>query len=165
MKDAWCSDLCEKIIREFPQTPTPNNIVKNRHDDGAMIEQAFLGKGWLDVSKETIRYNHTALFFFSDDAFRYYLPAFMMAAIKNEDDDDSGMIIASVVSALTGPLDIDSPEKQRFLRRMKGFNVAQSKVIIEYLSYVDSKCSDWFAFDEPRRAIESYWLHGLQKPL
>ncbi|MGB7520529.1 MAG: DUF6714 family protein, partial [Spirulinaceae cyanobacterium] len=103
--------ILEKIENNFGDSlyPGDDNIVydnSGRCLECLDIEQAFQGKHWKDVPSETIIYQNSALTFFSVEAFRFYLPAYLCVAIEHYYPSD--VIPDYIVSNLTLPIEVDA---------------------------------------------------------
>ena len=79
MEDKEISKLVKQIENAFADTPYPG---KNIGDDGEVGR--FIGKRWKDVTREDINSNDH-LSFFTLDALRYYLPAYLIGVLRNPD--------------------------------------------------------------------------------
>ena len=78
----------ERIIRAaFEETPAPPGKLTSLHDDEG-VSKYFSGTHWDGHSARDLRGNAAALSFFEPDAFRYYLPAFMLAELKDPETAD-----------------------------------------------------------------------------
>ena len=136
-------------------------------DEPARVAEAFAGKsdwrsvdaGFIDQAPEGLG---SSLSFFSDEAFRFYLPAFMLA------DIDGKLQQADPVFSLTHGLDDASRgeyinprrygERTWFdLKRCKFamFRVDQARAIVAYLQLVSQR--DEFARPRIEQALTNYW--------
>ena len=78
----------EKTIRAaFAETPIPSGKLTDTYDDEG-VSDYFKGSHWDGHSAEKLRYHSCALSFFEPAAFRYYLPAFMIAEIQDPETAD-----------------------------------------------------------------------------
>lgn len=80
--------LAEQIIKAFQDTPHPGNnfedISATLRDEG--IVDYFTGKPWQGHEVKDLHYHYDALSFFTPKAFRYFLPAFILADLSEEGD-------------------------------------------------------------------------------
>lgn len=67
--------------------PLPDNISKPTYDDEG-VSDYFTGKSWQGHNAAQLRRLSHALTFFTDEAFAYYLPAYMIADIEEPDVSD-----------------------------------------------------------------------------
>lgn len=78
----------EAIEEGFARTPPPDprRLTDTYDDEG--VGEYFGGRPWQGHSVHDLRYHSCALSFFTAPAFRYYLPAFMLAAIDSRREAD-----------------------------------------------------------------------------
>jgi hypothetical protein len=70
--------------------PLPGNISKPTYDDEGVSEY-FAGKPWRGLSAAQLRRLDFAPNIFTDDAFAYYLPAYMIADIEEPEVSDTNI--------------------------------------------------------------------------
>jgi hypothetical protein len=135
-----------------------------------LLEEEFKGKtDWRTLDPSFIDQTPdgfgTALNFFSDEAFRFYLPAYLLA------DLDGKLSHANVVFALTHGLDNESREKrinpQRYGERtwfeharhkFAIFNADEVKAIVSYLRYkLSTDAVTDYEKGHINDALKSYW--------
>jgi signal transduction histidine kinase len=79
-------ELIAKIEAAFAARPYPGDdqLVADATDgESAEIAEAFRGLHWSEPSPEMLEYHYSALTFFTAAAWRYYVPAFMLAFIEH----------------------------------------------------------------------------------
>jgi uncharacterized protein DUF6714 len=170
------SDLAEleaQIQSAFARGEYPGDWCLTNSREGvepALLEQEFKGKsdwraldaGFIDQAPNGYG---TALSFFSDEAFRFYLPAYLLA------DLDDLLRQADVVFVLTHGFDNKS-RGERINPRRYGertwfeharhkfavFNAEQAKAIVAYLRYklAGDTITD-FQKSHIREALDNYW--------
>ncbi|MFC4994841.1 DUF6714 family protein [Rubritalea tangerina] len=90
--------LIDNIKSAFKNTPYPgseySDISATRYDDEG-VHQYFKNSDQFEHSVEDLRYHSCALSFFTDAAFRYWLPAFMLAELRDPEEAD---IIADTIA-------------------------------------------------------------------
>jgi hypothetical protein len=93
-------DTVRLIETAFASTPSPgadfDNISATKQDEG--IVEYFRGTTWRGHTVRALRYHCAALSFFTDPAFRYWLPAFMLASL--EDPVTADVIPESIESSM-----------------------------------------------------------------
>ena len=98
--------------------------------ESADLAAAVRGKRWREVPVDAIIDNRYGLPFFSAEAFRYYFPAFLIAALAYPIATD--VLPLSAYSNLCPPE--DNPRLMPwFLERVTGFNASQRKVLRAYV--------------------------------
>ena len=83
-------NIADAIKSGFADTPYPGSrlidISATKHDEG--IYEYFVGSDQFDHDVKDLRYHSCALSFFTDAAFRYWLPAFMIAELEDPVEAD-----------------------------------------------------------------------------
>jgi hypothetical protein len=101
--------LTKQITTAFADTvyPGDNNLTIGQLDyeeyngehESAEIARDFVGKNWSQVSDELmIKHVDGALAFFTDAAFAYYLPAYMIVVLRNPEKAD--IIVDTLINML-----------------------------------------------------------------
>jgi hypothetical protein len=79
------SELIERIERAWGNSPRPPEghatSAPDVYDDSAELEEALRGKHWRDVSRDTVYEHRLDLALLSPEGFRFYLPAWLLAAL------------------------------------------------------------------------------------
>ena len=72
-----------RLIEEaFADTPYPgDDCISKPNEDGSDLVRAFRGQSWRDLQLNIITNYHVDMALMTPEAFRYYLPAFMLAVI------------------------------------------------------------------------------------
>ncbi|MEZ4672332.1 MAG: DUF6714 family protein [Anaerolineae bacterium] len=74
--------LGRHIEEAFADTPYPgDNHICKPDVDGSDLVRAFRGQDWRDLQLNTITNYHVDMALMTPEAFRYYLPAFMLAVV------------------------------------------------------------------------------------
>lgn len=109
----------------------------------------FRRRRWRDIVTDRLPYD--AVFFFDDEPFRYYLPAYLVTALRWP--RRAANVRSSSVASLVAPGPGD-PELARFRARMDAFTPDQKQVIRDFLL-----CMQAFDRIDPRagRALRRYW--------
>ena len=111
------SDLRKEITAAFPLAPVPEApIVQGRDDDG--LAEWLLGRTWRNVEATSLRRRPKALMRLASPAFRYYLPAWLIASI--EDPEEPDIIPALVVGAIAnraGDTRLMTPAQRKVVAR------------------------------------------------
>ena len=83
-------EVIAQIEAAFADTPSPgsgfNDISATQWDEG--IVDYFRGKTWQEHRVQDLLRYSAALSFFTDKAYRYWLPAFMLAELAHPEDAD-----------------------------------------------------------------------------
>lgn len=135
--------------------PEDDRIGYDPHDgESQELAYAFKGKHWKDIPREDLQYNSST--FLSPEGFRYYLPAYLLAAL----DDHGDLLPRSVYGLMPDPPDRPSTdglsEWQR--TRFEPLSPLQKHAVRAFLEYVRDKFSQNFPESHaPGAALERYW--------
>jgi len=150
------------------------------------IAEQFRGHRWAGMPLEVLIENTGALAFFTPEAFRYYLPAYILVALSLY--EDANTIPSDLVSALTLPTEHDTAlvrevlarvpgsavealeeadalaqfyrsgaAERRFADRVTGLSPAQATSIRKALEYLRDAYGQDFPILGPQVALERYW--------
>jgi methyltransferase-like protein len=102
------------------------------------IQQAFVGKHWSELSQETLIKENSALSFLTNEAFRFYLPAYLSIVVRKFEETD---ILPDVtVQYLTLPVEADDLNKLSSVQEESNeLQFELSQFIMEYLSRSNQK--------------------------
>ena len=161
--------MLEKERKEFAEVvkkaftgmnyPGDDNIVHKSSlliDDRETTLRSFKGKHWEEITLETLILNRDHLPWFTPKAYRFYLPAFLIAVILHYEEVD--VLSDNTLFSLT-PVDSDDPWNSRFIERVTGFDPTQKDVIRRFLElYVqlDPLALQYDPHRHLQRAIE-FW--------
>lgn len=150
------AELVQKIEAAFADAvyPGDDNLVNLYHDDVfcqecAEIHKTFKGRRWQTITKDVLTRNHEAVFLFRPDAYRYYLPAFLIAALRQLKTSDN--LPPSTVFSLS-PID---KETDYFKSRIRGFTAEQKQVIREFLELYAQNTA--ISHDKALKKALRYW--------
>jgi hypothetical protein len=152
-------ELVQKIEAAFEKTrhPGDENIANIYHsvtycEECAELTKSFRGKEWKFVTLETLVHHRDSLPLFKPEAFRYYLPAYMIATILHFEKVD--------VLACNTIYSLSPPRKQSwmdwFIPRVTGFTPPQQGVIREFLRWYDQRTKEEPRNKPLRKAIH-FW--------
>jgi hypothetical protein len=145
--------MAQQIKQAFADTPYPGDdqIVKPESDNQELM-RAFRGRDWRALPVATLGYYYVDLPHLTPEAFRYYLPAFMIAVLLHY--QNVGTLPVSLMHSLTPP-DPDSLEKYMdkhtdplkltkvadFLNRASAFNAKEKTAIRTFLGLYRKWCT------------------------
>lgn len=156
-----CTPLnAEKLIQEIEtafagtEYPGDHRLVyadTDEHLEAREIAEAFRGMDWRELSVDMLRYHSQSLFFMTADAYRFYLPAYLVAAVLHYDVADT--IPGSVVFSLIPPL--DDRDTISYRQQMRGFTSAQRQAIRSFLEFMKACHGEDFPLQELDQALAS----------
>jgi hypothetical protein len=157
-------ELILKITKAFTENEFPGNdnlVAPSHGEEPDLIRNHFLGQNsWNKLSPEFIDYDE-ALSFFSDKAFRFYIPAFMIADLNEQLEYNIPYVrLCSFLSPesenkkmakIWGSGTMGERAKECF----KHFSDEQVNTIIAYLHWKLVQDKDNLIIEQ---ALQNYWL-------
>ncbi len=115
-------ELIETIKEAFKDEKHPGefNLVydnSGKHIECIEVRELFKDKTWDSLPDNFMFEEHTALSSFSKEAFKYYLPAFMLFSIRSYEEAD--VIPDNLVYDLTLPTEADTIKLANDIKRYK----------------------------------------------
>lgn len=138
------SPAAESLRREiegaFADAKYPGDDKLVYDDSGGHLEcnevaTAFKGKQWKEVPLDVLRYHSAGLFFFTPEAYRFYLPAYLIAAALNYQDVDT--LPGSLIFSLIPPA--DARDLASYRRRIEGLTPTQRKAIKSFMEFLKAQ--------------------------
>lgn len=132
------------------------------HLERDAVTQFFAGKSWEDISwDELLKYKgdrSACLSFMSPEAYRYYLPSYMLVALDHYLESD--VSADSAWWSLSPPT--DTMLGQYWADRVAGFSRAQKEAILSFLQFMlHEHGSDYLSSVENLRDAVAYWKNAL----
>ncbi|MEO8606855.1 MAG: DUF6714 family protein [Chloroflexota bacterium] len=130
-------ELREKVAKQieeaFADAPYPGdeNIGWGCGSEGGMLEEAFRGKHWSELSLELILDNRDKLPCTTPEGFRFYMPAWLLAALLHYEMPKAYDLCQSLIFNLC-PQD-DSAMQEHFLRHIAKFNAQEKAAVLAFL--------------------------------
>jgi hypothetical protein len=159
------ADEVTRLVQEaFPLQPIPKmTLHQARLADQTMTRKIpehewndagkrDIGRTWQDLTDEEIISCDAALSHFDESSFVYYLPAYLLFAVRNHNADwpDPGeTTVGSVVFSVTH-------RTPYTLARFKLFSTEQRAAVIAFLELIAEKGSD-YERPEAQKSLERYW--------
>jgi hypothetical protein len=112
------------------------------------ITRFFFGRRWQSLSIDELRCEYSAVHFFSPAAYRYFLPAFMLAVVERFDDAD--LVTDSLLLTL-------SPDRPLFRSRVAVLSAQQRQAIRAFLEYLRDERRDPRIDPDPSILLRDYW--------
>lgn len=115
------------------------------------VANAFAGRHWRELSPAFIREQRDALPLLSPAAFRFFLPAYLVACARGEQDLDTAPL--SVALNLTPPERSERAAFASFEERVGAFTAAEASAICAYLEVAQPEGVS----DQSRQRALAYW--------
>lgn len=151
LRDAVEERLARRIETAFADTPYPAAITSGASDESCDVALLFHGMRWPWLTAEYLDLQSAALAFFEPEAFRYFLPAYLLGNVAGQASN------ANPVFHLTHGLDVDQSEAAA---RFVHFSSAERAAIVAFLQ----ACSESQPGGDETitRALDAYWLPSLR---
>ena len=123
-------------------------------EDCAAVAVLFRGRDWRALAKDALVQNRDSLLLFRPEAYRFYLPAYLTAALKHWNDFDT--FKSSIVVSLTPPNPQDGLD-EFFSSRVSEFTPEQKAAILAFLKlYTDTRPTT-LAYDKSAWKALRFW--------
>jgi hypothetical protein len=151
--------LVESIRKAFALSKYPgdNRLVYDNsggHVECNQVADAFRGKHWSELTVDFLRRHADSVFFFTADAYRFYLPGYLLAVVASYKKAD--IIPNNLVHTLVPP-SRGTTERREFELRVKGLSAQQRAAIKGFLEYLVLQHGGDFPRRDPQIALEEYW--------
>ncbi len=156
--------LSSAIKQAFADThyPGDDNLLRNlTHYEADELMQDFLGKRWEDVTVEKAYFHRQSLVLFTEEAFRYYLPGFLIAALQASPGPNYGAndVLESIFCRLIG-IGYNESYKASLRSTIHNFTPEQKSSIEEFIKlFLDGESSIWI--EGYIENVKEYWGHLL----
>jgi hypothetical protein len=122
----------QQITEAFSGNDIPTGKLCNEEYDYDDAHHGFIGTTWQEHDAHYLRSHESSLHYFTPEAFRYYLPAFMMAELW--DPEAADVIAEGIAFQFT-----ESPLKDV---RLATFSQNELLAIIAFLEYCAARYND-----------------------
>jgi len=141
MNSAEVIRLIEDAWREVPYPGDDKIFTPDSYDDEDIVNY-FGGTTWRGHDPADLRAHSSAFAFFTPEAFHYWMPAFMIAAIQHPEEAD--VVCDRIPDSLSGP---------HASERWPLFSAPQRRAVAAYLRFQIETFSDGIDADAERRAL------------
>ena len=153
------NQLRRMIADAFAGTAYPGDahIAQNLEccDECRYTDDFFRGQGWQELAQggERLPTGWGGLSFLTPEAWRFYLPAYLLAVLRDGQDDDAARDAAGSVMYLLTPPGPDL--KDYFQERVGGLSAAQRRAIA---AFVDYQCRTYpEEYEDERPDLVRFW--------
>ncbi|HVR97723.1 MAG TPA: DUF6714 family protein [Thermoanaerobaculia bacterium] len=153
MESQEVAGLLRRLEEAFGDLPKPveSELVFDNsgyHLECNQVKKMFGGRHWNSFSVQEIQFESDALSFFSPQGFRFYLPAFIRAAVLAYEEAD--LIPVAIVGKLISPEDMALASY--FRERVDVLSPDQKQVVNEFLNFLRRHHAEDFGEGELERA-------------
>ena len=138
--------LLQMIKEAFSGVPLPkaDNLAASGGAEAFEEANAFRGQPWQELDASFLHRYRDALFWFTPEAFHYYLPGFLAASIETE--DANALYVHNVLSFLRPP---GSENLVRFRReRLSMLSSSQLRVLEKWLEWLRTQAIAGGVYEE-----------------
>lgn len=152
--------LQKDILAAFSAVPPPDekDITPCGCEECQLIQADLKDQHWQTLPDDTLERHHDSLSLLSPRAFCFFLPSYLLAALKSS---DSSCIDPAVIYNLTPPETLDPKRISWFLDRTKEFSSSQIATIHGFLRYMEG-CGDEIYAAHAQMALSRYWTAAVQ---
>lgn len=151
----------ERTWRRVPYSKQVSDILEYRDDDFEYNEtkSQCLGKNWWEIPDEYFDYGYASPFFLRGEAFHYFLPAFLLYAIKDD------WTMERLLNGRFFPPKNDSFES--FTKEFSNYSTEEKQCILHFLEYAKSYYAHKNTEFNQRKirqiddAVDRYWRMGI----
>lgn len=151
-----CEQLKHQIEAAFADVPYPGDeriAYAPKAWECEELNTDFRGQHWKSLPRDVLRQHSSDLALFSLDGFRFYLPAYLFAAL-----DDFWDVRGFVLSHLTPPEAAgDSEQGSSALRRFEHLTPAQKNAVRACLEYFRDEAPGDLSRAYVSEALARYW--------
>lgn len=140
--------LIEKVFSKV-KMPERGSIVSMNDPESLDVENSLCGKPWQSISPELIYSNRVGIFFLTPQAYRYYLPAYMLASIRDLTATDN--VADSIIYGFT----FREKCKDFTYSRLRAFTSEELDVITEFIKFMKQEYPNEFFDDAIKGVLES----------
>ncbi|MEH6462177.1 DUF6714 family protein [Chitinimonas sp. JJ19] len=127
-------------------------------DECIQVKSIFGGKKWQDISVGDLDYTEGVVLRLSDEAFSYYIAAYLHRFITRYDEAD--VMLDCIMSMLTPPLSHGEPRPAWVASRLSYWSDAKCGLIAQVLKYLSDE-HDCYA---SKQALAAFWAALLPAP-
>jgi hypothetical protein len=129
-----CIELRRVILAAFPkmEPPSPKNITSHLCEECQALTDDFRNVSWWSAKDELIDRNFDKLPLFTSEAYRYYLPAFLLRALDSFDPDNS--VLEFCIYALG--CEPTPSDDQWYRTRFESFTASQLQAVADFLECI-----------------------------
>ena len=111
---------------------------------------------WSRVPREVVQQNFSSLLFFSPEAFRFFLPAYVICALRPPADWQASKVLTFTLYCLNPEVE-DARFVEHFLGQVEGLSAEQKEAVELFLELVREEHPDESLRQEAAHGLERYW--------
>jgi hypothetical protein len=147
-------DLIRRIEVAFAEASPPGDdkLLHPQCMDAEDIKDFYGTASWRGIPDEIVARNNASLCFFSSEAYRFYLPAYLTWVLRHFNTSPSFAVDSTIYSLSPG----EGSLREFAVSKYALLDSAQRRVVLDFLAYLDEYGSGEMDAVAVRKAIE-YW--------
>jgi len=148
--------LRSKITDAFSSIPHPGkeNVTEHQCEECDELRDTFGPLEWQRVPPEIIDANFGQLPLFTPEAFRYFLPSYILRCLDNFDSENS---VCEFVIYAVAPTGGEDWEKKRYAERISLFSSEQRAAVAAFLKHVQATEEFYYHHTDAIAGMQRYW--------
>lgn len=144
------------IETAFPDDAFTGNVIYEggeNYEDSAMTAVHFGGRSWKGFEPAFLRKYGDAIYFFTSEAYVFFLPAFLVAIVEAFDEVDA--LVETVVGTLVP--DRSEEEAVLFAERGRLLNHDQKRAIAAFLCHIKEEHGGADLNPAQQESLDAHW--------
>lgn len=132
-------EIIQEVERSFANTTYPGDdklVMNPNHYEADDVIQDFKGKRWEEITLELAYKHRLSLPLFTSEAFRFYLPGLLVAALQapDEAEQNPGEVLEFIFYSLI-PLKNEDKYQTKLFDRINSFTSQQKASLAKFIHY------------------------------
>lgn len=150
-------ELAVQIEEAFAETPPPSEVTAASGDESCDVAVVFDGMRWQWLGADYLDIEIAALSFLSAEAFRYYLPAYLLCNVGGQPLNAN-----PVFHLVYGLTEEYRDKREQNVARFELFSRAERAAIVAFLEACNTGLvTNYNRASDIVEALDSYWLPSL----
>lgn len=139
------NELKHQIIEAFENVPYPKSgIALHECDECRELRESFTGQNWRTISSKIVEKHYGQIPLFSDEAFPYFLPAYLIYSLENFNDN---LVCEFTIYALTPTKKQIRENFDYWKEKFQKFDNKQMDTIYEFLYLIKENEENIFGYN------------------
>lgn len=149
------AEVAAQIEKAFSGVPHPGDarLLHPQCYDDMDIQAFYGGRHWRDIPEKVIARANAALCFFSPEGFQFYLPAYMLFALRHYRSSSSFSVDSTIYALCPSKGDLE----QFSLSKFSLLTGPQREAVVAFLEVMIEEAEGHADTAIARRALSRYW--------
>lgn len=154
--------LKNRVLKSFADVQYPKGIIAPHECDECFdLRKTFKNQNWKTIDTKIIEENYSQLPLFSDEAFHYFLPAYLIYSLENFNDADDNMVCEFTIYGVSPSKTGIREDLDYWKYKFSNFTIEQINLIYDFLDLVKANESESFRFfdkivDDGKVSLKTY---------